>query len=252
MGKYDQQIANIVALRGTVTVTDLARMLDVTDQTVRRIIKPLVDQGHIEKLHGAIRAVGNPLTAPFAARMEQNRTAKAKIADHIANMIPDGASVAIDTGSTAAFVAQALQKRQDLTVVTNSAYIASTLALIHGNRVFMAGTQLRDYDGASFDRTAFEVIERMQVDYAILTAAQVDPIQGIRVAEQCEYDISVAMSAIARQTIYAIDSSKFLAATALVGLVLPPAGGTPLIVTEAAPQETGAAAKQGFTLQLAQ
>ena len=92
----------------------------------------------------------------------------------------------------------------------------------------------------------------MQVDFAILTAAQVDPVRGIRVAEQCEYDISVAMSAIARQTIYAIDTSKFLPSTALVGLVLPLAGGTPVIVTEAAPQETGLAIRQGFTLQLAE
>ena len=86
----------------------------------------------------------------------------------------------------------------------------------------MAGTQLRDYDGASFDRTAFEVIERMQVDAAILTAGQVDPARGIEVAEQCEMDIAIAMAGIAARTIFAIDSSKFATQPASAGLTLPP------------------------------
>lgn len=251
MGKYDQEIATIVALRGTVSITDLAAMLNVTDQTIRRIIKPLVDQGRIEKLHGAIRAVGNPLTAPFAERMEQNRAAKARIADRIAQMIPDGASLAIDTGSTAAFVAQALQRRQNLTVVTNSAYIASTLALTRGNRVFMAGTQLRDYDGASFDRTAFDVIERMQVDYAILTAGQVDPVRGIEVAEQCEMDIAIAMSGIAGQTIFAIDGSKFAAQPPSDGLTLPRLKTRPTIVTDLSDEGVIATMEEMFEFVIA-
>lgn len=251
MGKYDQEIATIVSLRGTVSITDLAAMLSVTDQTIRRIIKPLVDEGRIEKIHGAIRAVGNPLTAPFAERMEQNRTAKAMIADRIAGMIPDGASVAIDTGSTAAFVAQALQRRQKLTVVTNSAYIASTLALIRGNRVFMAGTQLRDYDGASFDRTAFEVIERMSVDFAVLTAGQVHPDRGIELAEQCEMDIAIAMSGIAATSLFAIDSSKFTASLPREGLTLPRLESRPTIVTDLADDAVIAAMKDDFDFVIA-
>ncbi len=251
MGKYDQEIANIVALHGTVSIADLAVMLNVTDQTIRRIIKPLVDQGRIEKLHGAIRAVGNPLTAPFAERMEQNRSAKARIAERIAQMIPDGASLAIDTGSTAAFVAQALQRRKELTVVTNSAYIASTLALIRGNRVFMAGTQLRDYDGASFDRTAFEVIERMRVDFAVLTAGQVHPGRGIEVAEQCEMDIAIAMSRIAARSLFAIDSSKFMAVASGDGLTLPRFERCPTIVTDLTDDRTIAAMQDDFDFVIA-
>ena len=45
-----------------------------------------------------------------------------------------------------------LRARHRLTVVTNSAFVASTLAMIPGNNVSMAGTQLRDHDGAAFDR----------------------------------------------------------------------------------------------------
>ncbi|MDV4144328.1 MULTISPECIES: DeoR/GlpR family DNA-binding transcription regulator [Shimia] len=208
MAKYDQEILNAVALRGTMTVTELAEMLDVSDQTIRRIVKPLVADGKVEKVHGAIVSVENPTTAPFQIRMQHNRDAKARIAAKIAELIPDGASLAIDAGSSSGFVAQALQMKQDLTIVTNSAFVASNLSMTKGNRVYFAGTQLRDYDGASYDRTAFDTIGRMQVDFCIATAAQVHPERGFLMSEQCEADMVIAMAQIAEQVIFAVDHSK--------------------------------------------
>ncbi|MEH6359486.1 MAG: DeoR/GlpR family DNA-binding transcription regulator [Amylibacter sp.] len=210
MSKYTQQIESAIALRGTMTVAEMSGLLGVSDQTVRRIIKPLVESSKVQKIHGAIKSVDNPMTAPFQTRMQHNRTAKAALAAKLADMVDNGQSLAIDTGSTAGFVAQALRVKRNLTIVTNSTYVASTLAMMPGNRVFMAGTQLRDHDGAAFDRTAFETIERMEVQTSILTAAQVHPKRGFLVHEQCEADIAKAMSSIAQQTIFAVDHSKFI------------------------------------------
>lgn len=209
MSKYTQQIESAIALRGTMTVAELSKLLGVSDQTVRRIIKPMVGNGQIEKIHGAIKAIENPMTAPFQIRMQHNRMAKAILAAKIAEMVKDGQSLAIDTGSTAGFVAQALRVKRNLTIITNSAYVASTLAMMPGNRIFMAGTQLRDHDGAAFDRAAFETIERMEVDICILTASQVHLKRGFLVREQCEADIAKAMSSISKQSIFAVDHTKF-------------------------------------------
>jgi len=213
MSKYTQKIENAIALHGTMTVTEMSDLLGVSDQTVRRIIKPLVDRGKVQKIHGAIQSIENPMTAPFQTRMQHNRAAKAAVAATIVNMIEDGQSLAIDTGSTAGFVAQALQVKRNLTIVTNSAYVASTLAMMPGNRVFMAGTQLRDHDGAAFDRNAFDVIERMEVNTSILTATHVHPKRGLLVHEQCEADIADAMAIISQRSIFAVDQSKFLPVT---------------------------------------
>jgi len=214
MSKYTQQIESAITLRGTMTVSEMSNLLNVSSQTVRRIIKPMVEGGKVQKIHGAIKAIENPMTAPFQTRMQHNRTAKATLAAKVANMVKDGQSLAIDTGSTAGFVAQALRVKRNLTIVTNSAYVASTLAMMPGNRVFMAGTQLRDHDGAAFDRTAFETIERMEVHICILTASQVHPKRGFLVREQCEADIATAMSSISKQSIFAVDHTKFSAQSA--------------------------------------
>ncbi|MGH1575833.1 DeoR/GlpR family DNA-binding transcription regulator [Planktotalea sp.] len=209
MSKHKDQILYFVEMRGTITVLELAHLLGVSDQTIRRVSQPLVESGEITKVHGAL--VSNRIASdpPYLARMKLNREAKVAIARKAVEIIEDEASIAIDTGSTSGFIALALRARKNLTVVTNSAFVASTLAIIPGNKVSMAGTQLRDHDGAAFDRSAFDVIERMQVDYVLLSASMVDANKGFLVHEQCEVDIANAMFNSAARAIMAVDHSKF-------------------------------------------
>lgn len=209
MGRYEHEVMNAVGLRGTVSVRDLAALLDVSEQTVRRVVKPMVERGEVHKLHGAITSVTSTGDAPFLTRMNVARDAKVAIAARVAQLVRDGDTVVLDTGSTTGFIAQALRGHHGLTVVTNSSFVATTLATIPGNRVHMAGVELRNHDGASFDAFAFQVIRSMKVRVAVLSASAVDPTRGPMVHEHCEAEMSAAMSAIADQRIVAVDASKF-------------------------------------------
>ncbi|UWR71276.1 DeoR/GlpR family DNA-binding transcription regulator [Phaeobacter inhibens] len=235
MSKYEQDILSTVNLHGRVSVLDLARILQVSDQTVRRIVKPMVEDGRLSKVHGALVSTQNVLDPPFIARMSQNRAAKVAIANAVAQWIPDGSAIAIDTGSTSGFVAQALRRRKNLTVVTNSAFIAATLSMEEGNRVFMAGTQLRNHDGAAFDRAAYDVIAGVSVQTAVLSASLVHPVRGFMVYDQCEADMALAMTDIAERTFMAVDSTKFSDADNTPALRLPELAAHDLIVTDRRP-----------------
>ncbi|WP_343211996.1 DeoR/GlpR family DNA-binding transcription regulator (plasmid) [Aliisedimentitalea scapharcae] len=235
MSKYEKDILNTVNLRGRVSVTELAEILQVSDQTIRRIVKPMVEDGRLSKVHGALVSTQNVLDPPFMARMEKNRAAKVAIANAVADRILDGAAIAIDTGSTSGYVAQALRARKNLTVVTNSAYIAAILAMTDGNRVFMAGTQLRNHDGAAFDRAAFDVIASVSVETAILSASQVHPSRGFMVFDQCEADMAAAMKHAAERSFMVVDSTKFSASGSSPALLLPELLPDDLIVTDRRP-----------------
>ncbi len=235
MSKYEQEILETVNLRGTVSVAELAQMLDVSDQTVRRIVKPLEQRGVLKKVHGALVSKQDMMDPPFLSRMNKNRAAKAAIADCIANLIEDGSSLAIDTGSTSGIIAQALRRKRNLSVVTNSAFIAHTLAMVEGNRVFMAGTQLRNHDGAAFDKAAFEVIENLSVEYAILSASAVHPELGFLGYDQCEVDISKAMIGISKRSILGLDHSKFEIEDNLPPMILPSLRKNDILVCDAPP-----------------
>jgi DeoR family glycerol-3-phosphate regulon repressor len=154
------------------------------------------------------------------------------IAARVASLVHDGDSVALDTGSTTGFVAQALRQHRGLTVVTNSTFIATTLATIPGNRVHMAGVELRNHDGASFDAAAFAVVRSMNMRVAILSASALDSRRGLMVQEHAEAEMSAAMGDIAEQRIFAVDASKF-GRSALVALA--PMGVGDVLVTDAPP-----------------
>lgn len=251
MSKYKAQILQAVDMRGTVSVIELSRMLGVSDQTIRRVSQPLVESGALSKVHGALVSNRMPTDPPFLERMNLNREAKVAIARAAAELIGDNASVAIDTGSTSGFVAQALRARKGLTVVTNSAFVASTLAIIPGNKVSMAGTQLRDHDGAAFDRSAFEVIERMRVDFVLLSASMVDAEAGFLVHEQCEVDIANAMMKNAKRAIMAVDHSKFETQDRRPALRQPELKPGDIVITDRAPPPAFADLLQGLDLRIA-
>jgi DeoR family glycerol-3-phosphate regulon repressor len=235
MTKYAYRIENAVALRGSISVGELSELLGVSDQTIRRVIKPLVDEGKVRKVHGAIVSVDKPVDAPFHARMQLMRAEKTAIATLVASLVEDGDSLAIDTGSTSGFIAQALQIRRNLMVVTNSTFVASTLATVPGNKVYMAGSQLRDHDGAAYDRQAFATIERMRVNRCILSASAVDPQRGFLAYEQCEADIADAMQAISDGTIMAVDHSKFVGSARVANAFQLPLAPGSSVVTDRTP-----------------
>jgi len=251
MSRHEQEILSTVNLRGTVTVTELAQILDVSDQTVRRIVVPLVERGDVKKVHGALVSTQNVADPPFLTRMIKNRAAKVAIANCVADLVEDGSSLAIDTGSTSGFVAQALRRRKSLTIVTNSVFIASTLSMIEGNRVFMAGTQLRPHDGAAFDRAAFDVIASLSVDRAIISASQAHPSLGFLAFDQCEVDIARAMIDSAGHTILAVDKSKFIADGIKPTLRLPALRPEDMIVTDQHPGEAFSDLVSSTRLQIA-
>ena len=110
--KYTEEILRTVDMMGTVSVQELSQILGVSDQTIRRVTRPLAERGALNKVHGALVSTKSALDPPFMSRMTLHRGAKMAIANEVASIIQDGDSVAIDTGSTSAFIAQALQQRR--------------------------------------------------------------------------------------------------------------------------------------------
>src|SRR5262245_1652303 len=120
------EILDAVRLRGACRVGDLARELNVSDETIRRHIKPLVERGLVLRVHGGIVLPDDVEEPPFQRRMLENQHAKRRIAAVVAGEIADGDSIMMDTGSTTAYVALALRERKNLMVVTNCVEIART------------------------------------------------------------------------------------------------------------------------------
>lgn len=203
------RILTVLREQGTIAVNDLAQMLDVSAETVRRDIKTLASRGDIVRMHGAIGLPSVVSEAPFERRMRENREAKEAIARVAASTIRDGESIMLDTGTTTSLLARALLDHRRLTVVTNSSDIARTLATVNGNKVYMAGGELRSDSGAALGYSAIEFISRFSVDHAIISAGAVNAANGVADYDLEEAQFGQAVLTRGRRRLVVTDASKF-------------------------------------------
>ncbi len=207
--KRHGEILRLLQEEGMVTIASLADRLEVSLETVRRDVKPLTDSGAVLKMHGAIGLPSMAGEAPFERRMRENADAKRAIARMVAQTIRDGESVMLDTGTTTSFLARELLGRRRLTVVTNSSDIARTLATVNGNRVHMAGGELRSDSGAAFGVSAIEFVSRFSVDHAVISAGAVDAATGIMDHDLAEAEFARVVLARGQRSVVITDHTKF-------------------------------------------
>lgn len=207
--KRHSDILRLLQQDGTVTIAELARKLDVSLETVRRDIRPLTSNGTVVKMHGAVALPSLVGEAPFEKRMRENSEAKKAIATAMAATIRDGDSIMLDTGTTTSYLARELLGHRRLTVVTNSSDIARTLSTVNDNRVYMAGGELRNDNGAAFGVSAIEFISHFTVAHAVISAGAIDAAAGVMDYDLDEAEFARAVVSCGKRIVVVTDHTKF-------------------------------------------
>lgn len=207
--KRHSDILKLVQDEGTITIVDLATRLGVSLETIRRDVKPLASDGSIVKMHGAIGLPSIVGEAPFERRMRENADAKRLIARVVAATVADGDSIMLDTGTTTSYLARELLGHRRLTVITNSSDIARTLATVNGNKVYMAGGELRSDSGAAFGGSAVEFVSRFSVAHAVISAGAVDAVMGIMDYDLAEAEFARMVLSRGTRRVVVTDHTKF-------------------------------------------
>ena len=244
-------ILQLLQETGSARIDALAARLGVTDETIRRNVKRLQAQGMVNRVHGGVHLKDWGPEPSFAQRMVQNPGPKRRIAEAVARMLPDGASLFLDVGSTTAYVAQALRVRRELLVVTNSLAVAQALTGVNGNQVFMAGGELRSHDGGAFGAGALAFVQQFRVSYAVLSVAAIAAPAGFLLQDLREAEFSRAIIERAEETVVAADASKFGRSAPIA---IAPPGRFSHLVTDTAPDSalTAFFAAHGTRVTLAQ
>src|SRR4051795_7178564 len=114
---------------GGVRVSDLVRVLGVSDMTIRRDLEVLAERGLVEKVHGGATAAGTGSTEEpgFAAKSVRQQAEKEAIARRAAQLVLPGTAVALSAGTTTWTLAHHLLDVPELTVITNSVQVADVL-----------------------------------------------------------------------------------------------------------------------------
>lgn len=192
-----------------ISLEEIAARFSVTTQTARRDVKALELQGKVRRLHGGAVASSPLDPLEYRQRRVANAERKAAIGRHVAELLPDGASVFIDTGTTCEAVARALVSRQGLRVVTYSLRVATTLSETTNFTIAVPGGFVRQVDAGVFSENAQEFIRAFKFDFVIISVSGVDDDGDVGDDDYAEVAAVRAAMLQAGRVILAIDSSKF-------------------------------------------
>jgi len=200
-----------LALSGFMSVGELAAATGVSEITVRRDLVHLERNGAIRRTHGGAfplaETVFDPEEPSFGARRRRNAAAKAAIAQAAAQMVKAGQSIAIDTGSTTLELARRLAGCEQLTIVTNSTRVASTLA-DQPNPVYVPAGRVRGKELSIYGSSAVAAIQAFHFDLFFLGVSGLTP-EGVYDYALEDAEVKRAMIERTSRVIVLCDQSKF-------------------------------------------
>lgn len=194
---------------GKVVVTELARELSVTEETIRRDLNQMERSRLLSRTHGgAVAPQSESEELPYQLRDVTNIEAKRAIGRLAAPLVPDGASVMIDSSSTAYEALRALKNRRDLTIITNSVRLfADPEATPHS--VISVGGELRRRTMTFVGALACQAIGQFNADIALVSCKALSLGAGIMDANLADAAVKRAFIGQAGRVCLLADSSKF-------------------------------------------
>ncbi|MEW6046712.1 MAG: DeoR/GlpR family DNA-binding transcription regulator [Bacillota bacterium] len=207
-----EQVAELLKLRGYVSVEDLSKALGVSAPTIRKDLTALEHQGLAMRTHGG--AVLVPLVRttedlPFARRADLMRGAKERIGRLVADAIEDHDTVIFDASSTVWFALPFLAGRR-ITLLTNVAgAILDRVAEFEGITLISTGGLLRS-DGSSFcGPLAEDAIAQFWADKAFISPLGISIKRGFTHANPLEAHLRRRIIEATNRVFVCADHSKF-------------------------------------------
>lgn len=128
-----------IAEQGYSTISELSRHFGVSEMTVRRDLARLAEAGRIRSVHGGASSVAPSAFrgADYERRAASQQDAKRTVAAAALAEITPGGVIAIDAGTSGAALAEVLPLDLNLTVVTPSLTVMTTL--LHSPSIEVVG-----------------------------------------------------------------------------------------------------------------
>jgi len=229
-----KKIIDLVHQDKRVLVSDLSRMFEVTEETIRRDLEKLEKDGILSRTYGG--AMLNRHTnedLPFVTRNALNTDIKRGIALKALDLINDGDTLMVDPSSTAFEFLKLLGNKNNLTIITNSINILHEFSN-SGMDIISTGGSLRYRSLSLVGPVAHDTIQRYNVDTAVISCKGVDMERGVTDSNEPECELKKYMLRQANKVVLLADHTKFdkTAFTKLVEL-----GHIDFLITDCKPSE---------------
>jgi len=229
-----QAIVNYVAGRGFASVAELGEVFSVSEMTIRRDLAQLAREGLLHRIYGGASATESTFfEISFRAKLSQFAEEKQRIGKAAAELVHDGETVLMDSGSTTVQVAKALKDKR-ITVVSRCLSAATELSTSFSTRILMPGGMVRKESLSLVGPRTEAFFQDLQVDKLFLGVEGVDVQGGLTVPDPIEASAKKAMVKAAKQTIVVADHSKL--GRNILSVIIP-LGEADLLITDSGAEQ---------------
>ncbi|MBD1424630.1 DeoR/GlpR family DNA-binding transcription regulator [Sphingobacterium arenae] len=232
-----EKILGLLKEDGAAKVIDLANLFKVTEATIRQDLEKLEKEGLISRDHGGayLRNIEDQVRNFSLSHQNENINKKEQIAVKCVELIENGDTIILDSGSTTTEIARKIKGLKNLTVITNALNIALMLGAEPGIEVIMTGGEFKPPTLSLTGQKAADFFKGINVQKLFLATAGVSLKAGLTYPSISDIVVKKAMVEAAELTYLVADSTK-LGKTSFASL-----GAMSLIdylVTDAGIQET--------------
>jgi DeoR/GlpR family transcriptional regulator of sugar metabolism len=205
-----QQVLRMLETRDSVHVTELTEAFSVSEVTVRSDLATLARQGLVARVRGGVRALQRGQSElAFDLRLRIEADPKRAIARAAAALVGEGEAVALDSSTTAYYLALELRAKQELVVVTNGLLIAAALADAPGVTVLVTGGTLRLSAMSLVGDLGTDVLRTTRINKGFLGARGLSLERGLMDLNPDEVRIKQEMADACEQVYGILDGTKW-------------------------------------------
>jgi DeoR/GlpR family transcriptional regulator of sugar metabolism len=204
------EIVNEIREHSTVRVSELSRLFNVSEETIRRDFERLESHELLVRVHGGATSpeLQKGAEIPVLKRKEKNTTEKNKIAQKAASFVENGDIIAIDASTTTLKMVRYL-KGKKITVITNSLGVTLELGKELDVQVILVGGYLAKESMSLVGNFAKKVIQDYHVDKIFYSCMGLDFKRGVSEIDEAQAIIKKQLINIAAQQYLLLDNSKF-------------------------------------------
>jgi DeoR/GlpR family transcriptional regulator of sugar metabolism len=202
---------DLIEQRGQITVRDLVEKFSISAVTARADLDALASEGMAVRSHGgAVRRVEASQDYPLRLKTTLHHGEKARIGKAAAELIQNGETVILDSGTTTAEIARHLKMRrlQSVTVITHALNIASELVDASTLSIIMIGGLLRPVSGSFVGPQAETMLKEFHADRLFLAVDGFDLELGPSTPDLLEAQLNTVMMRVSKEVNVVADFSK--------------------------------------------
>ncbi|WP_040952646.1 DeoR/GlpR family DNA-binding transcription regulator [Gorillibacterium massiliense] len=203
-----EKIVELVNERGSIRVSELSDLCQVTEETIRRDLDRLEQNGRLRRSHGGAVSVKDQSEVPYFEREVTHAAEKQRIAAEAIKLIKPRDRILLDASTTAWYMA-AILPDIPLTVLTNSIKVATELSTKERVDVISTGGQLAPTSLSFVGPLAERSLDAYYVDKAFFSCKGVHLTRGASESNELQARIKQKMIEIADEVILLADASKF-------------------------------------------